>query len=284
MEGGLRRPGHSQAEGFRDDPEGKAVQRALFHFPAWTTMAASVRASALRAGRAFEQLSVEPRMPPRPGSLSERPSLAHPLANWMIPSEPGVAEARAAEGQIAASASASFHAALNRSSPQAFIKALEEIGSRLLGEPTAIRASGAATIAGGDGRYVRYPSPDTILARLDELHAVLQRSRGEPPVFSAALALVAITNCHPFKDGNGRVARIVFNLVLWGGDGKGPYIPLYDLGNRPWGSLTLFMRAAELHEEWEELFEFLVAAFEVSRMRGADLEVQRRDMASHRRD
>lgn len=223
-------------------------------------------------------------MPLRPGSLGERPSLAHPLADRMIPSEAGVAEARAAEGQIAASASASFHAALNCSSPRDFIGALEEIGSRLLGVPTVVRASGAATIVGGDGRYVRYPSPDRILARLGELHTVLQRSRAQPPVFSAALALVAITNCHPFKDGNGRVARIVFNLVLQGADGKGPYVPLYDLGNRPWGSLTLLMRAAELHEKWEELFDFLAAAFEVSRMLRAELEFQRRDMSSHRRD
>lgn len=73
-----------------------------------------------------------------------------------------------------------------------------------------------------DGSTV-YNGPDA--GRLDDLMASLVDSLNNPtgePIIDAAMAHLNLVGIHPFKDGNGRAARIVQALVLARGDNLPP--------------------------------------------------------------
>jgi Fic family protein len=62
------------------------------------------------------------------------------------------------------------------------------------------------------GSHTIYPNHTKIPALMAELGAELARS---PPVIATALkAHLGVASIHPFRDGNGRVARLLMNLIL----------------------------------------------------------------------
>lgn len=58
------------------------------------------------------------------------------------------------------------------------------------------------------------PSPDDVPPLMDELVASLAATDGEDPVVHAAMAHLNLVMIHPFRDGNGRMARALQTLVL----------------------------------------------------------------------
>ena len=71
-------------------------------------------------------------------------------------------------------------------------------------------------VTGGDGRLV-YEAPDAadVPGLMDEVVAWLERGdRSEHVAVRAAMAHLHVVSVHPFRDGNGRVSRIVQSLVL----------------------------------------------------------------------
>ena len=58
------------------------------------------------------------------------------------------------------------------------------------------------------------PSARTVAALMDELVAAVARPRCEDPLVDAAMAHLNLVMVHPFRDGNGRMARALQTLVL----------------------------------------------------------------------
>ena len=73
-------------------------------------------------------------------------------------------------------------------------------------------------------------------------------------LFGASVAAVGLMNCHPFVDGNGRLARVLFNALM--GRTSQNYIPLYDFYNCSPGAHVLRIRQAELFGEWDDWVRF----------------------------
>lgn len=65
----------------------------------------------------------------------------------------------------------------------------------------------------GDQVYVG-PDPDNVPQLMTELGAALTASAGMPPEVAAAMAHLNLVMIHPFRDGNGRMARAVQTLML----------------------------------------------------------------------
>lgn len=63
------------------------------------------------------------------------------------------------------------------------------------------------------GSYVILPNPQKVPTLLDEFMDWLLKSQ-DPPIYKAALAHFKLVSIHPFVDGNGRVARLLMNLIL----------------------------------------------------------------------
>ena len=123
------------------------------------------------------------------------------------------------------------------------------------------RRTRAQTAADRTGRYFRYPASSGIPCRLAELAEMFASKADRPAAFDAVVALVAISNLHPFCDGNGRVARVVFNGLLQRRH-AGPtcYLPLHPLALLSRGGFIVRIRLAETGGDWLPLLQFLTAA------------------------
>lgn len=74
---------------------------------------------------------------------------------------------------------------------------------------------GPIAVTGADGE-IEYRGPDAgeVPALMAEIVAWFGDAQDMHPVVRAAMAHLNVTSVHPFRDGNGRVARIVQSLVL----------------------------------------------------------------------
>ena len=130
------------------------------------------------------------------------------------------------------------------------------------------------------------PDVDMINGLIEELVAYLKEAKDEPPIVRGAMAHLNMTMIHPFKDGNGRMARALQTLVIaldgtvfpafcsieeWLGEntaeyyqvlafvGKGEWAPRHSA--QPWIRFCLkahYQQAETLirrNEEYEQLYE-----------------------------
>jgi Fic family protein len=143
------------------------------------------------------------------------------------------------------------------------------------------------------------PEPELINPLIEELVAYLKAEANEPAVIRAAMAHLNLTMIHPFKDGNGRMARALQTLVIalggvlhpvfcsieeWLGrnteeyysvleaTGKGSWNP--DRSAQTWVRFCLkahYQQAATLlrrNEEYSRLFERVAALLEAKKVPG----------------
>lgn len=123
---------------------------------------------------------------------------------------------------------------------------------------------------GGDGMIRDIPmglTPDrygriTLFADVTELEEALKnlwcfidsyQDKGAN-LFCALVSIVGLLNCHPFCDGNGRVARVLLNVLLK--RSLENYIPFYDFYHCTPGGYLLRLRQAQILGEWDELVMF----------------------------
>lgn len=78
--------------------------------------------------------------------------------------------------------------------------------------------SGPVYVAGDQGTIYEPPAADLVPELVAELAAFVQEQAGDiaPPVM-AALVHVGLAGIHPFRDGNGRTARVLASLAMYRG-------------------------------------------------------------------
>lgn len=108
------------------------------------------------------------------------------------------------------------------------------------------------------GNRVQFPSHMVVPAQLARLSSAFRQPHG-PAIFIAAQALIIVTNAHPFREGNGRVGRVMANAALSIGGYRG-YLPLFEIGLRTRGALVLAQRRAEQLDDWAPICRFLIRA------------------------
>ena len=71
------------------------------------------------------------------------------------------------------------------------------------------------TSRSGSGLVYEGPAHEEVVGLMDEVVSWLEAGdSGAPPVVRAAMAHLHVVSVHPFRDGNGRISRIVQSLVL----------------------------------------------------------------------
>lgn len=101
--------------------------------------------------------------------------------------------------------------------------------------------------------------PTICMARtaLTDIARELSQTNDElPGVFVALLVFSRLLNAHPFADGNGRLSRVCFNLVMRKSYPEWPYLPLYELFYRSNGAFELSYREAEIFCNWLPLIDY----------------------------
>lgn len=145
---------------------------------------------------------------------------------------------------------------------EGFCKVLKYIKQATSPPPSGFRARSIATARDRNGSYVVYPSPTYVLSQLGVIYEHWKRYRVIEPGFAAVVAMTALTNLHPFIDGNGRIARIVFNWTLNPSRANPVYLPIYELSALSRCGYLVRLRQAQYHSEWGPLFQFLLLCSE----------------------
>lgn len=245
-------------------PRGRT--RPLVPLPDLAALPARTRATLDRADAVAAQLAERcrrrgdaglDRVLPRPDRFW--PNIHHPLTPLFAPVETAIALTAARDERTILRA----HAARLGPVPAgdtgiAFAAAVPAIAHDLTGS-AALRAQDVCARPDRFGRYVVYPDPSLIGGRLEAIGRFLAGAGGAR-AFAATVALVAVTNCHPLLDGNGRLARIVANARLFEDAGAAAYVPWREIALFARGGYILRVREAEIHGDWHPLATFVLAA------------------------
>ncbi|MDR6532203.1 hypothetical protein J2800_002959 [Caulobacter rhizosphaerae] len=246
-----------------------ARRRTLFPWPAWSDASTQVvelvrrsedwlaRISPAGAAQVMTWLHDDPlaagqTYPPELG-------LTHRLAPWFHPGSDGPARQGRSlrEWAILDRFGARLTDTIETGCADDFVRGLATLASHGLQRPIQPRNRDIGTGRDPRGDRVIFPSSALIRERLALVHRELGATQS-PWLYRAGLGMAAISNCHPFDDGNGRTSRMVFNALVRRGTGRSDlYVPLHELAVLSGGSLTLAVREAELQGRWEPLFGFL---------------------------
>jgi hypothetical protein len=140
----------------------------------------------------------------------------------------------------------------------AFCDELMHLAGNACGRAMAFRRSEISTVADRWGQRVSYPGPEDLVPLLKHLHAYWYRHLNTGPGTAAVAILAGLAHVHPFEDGNGRVARMLFNATLQRRSHTPVYLPIYELAALSRCGFLLRLRQAQYHGEWEPLLGFLV--------------------------
>lgn len=110
------------------------------------------------------------------------------------------------------------------------------------------------------GNVVVYPPAEEIEPQLDLLAGFVEAHGARSPLLTAIVAYCGITAIHPFVDGNGRTARIVFNHMMRDAVGPRFFLPIFELAGLSRGGLIIRQREAHYFGRWEPVVDFFCNA------------------------
>lgn len=247
-------------------PGGRAAPlrhvRATMRLPSFASLSDAVKAdliqksSELTALKTIEPETIDLAPDTYFGTLRHELS-AHYLALHPLGSPAG-------RSRLEAAVLAEFEAGtggLSLQSPGAFRNTLAELNLALAGDKGGWRRGTVRLSDDQEGNRILFPRVAEVPGQLERMRLLLAGSDDTPPLFSAAVAYALFLNCHPFKDGNGRTARVIINhLVRRAGMPRDVYLPLYELARRSHGGYEITLRIAEVRGEWEPFLRFILNA------------------------
>jgi hypothetical protein len=147
------------------------------------------------------------------------------------------------------------------SSARSFRESLGALNARLTNRGSTWRRGNMGLDADNAGSRIRLPGPEHIPAQLAKLRRLWSDDLGAPALLKATVALALTVNCHPFTDGNGRVARLLFNQWLrQGGMPVDAYFPFAEIARRSRGGYEIALRIVEVQGSWEPFANFVLEA------------------------
>lgn len=125
------------------------------------------------------------------------------------------------------------------------------------GSPTSFRTHAVYSAKDSLGHRIAYPSAPLIHPQLRRIHAYVNSHMANARGLAAVVTMTAIMNTHPFSDGNGRVARIIFNYIMNHGRSNTIYLPIYEISAFSQCGYLLYLRQAQFHAQWHGLIKYL---------------------------
>ncbi|MGR0116374.1 Fic family protein [Ralstonia pseudosolanacearum] len=246
-------------------------QRSLFAWPEWGRLRPEARLRLTEASAQVRNVRLW-------GRLSDEclPSAAHPFwielrhaLSWAFETgsfdDQRVRRRLDQEVQACVALSDDLLIAFEQADDARFIGVLDRACARVTGRPMSIRATAHVRTRAERGASIAFPPAADIVPRMRVLLAFIRQEDGSTALFKAMVALVALTNCHPYANGNGRMARWLFNGVLrWrGGLSSGAYVPLLAFFERSQGGFLIRQRRAEIYGDWDDLALYLCRIIEM---------------------
>lgn len=146
----------------------------------------------------------------------------------------------------------------------AFLDLLRYVHRSVKGGATAFRNGPVFIRPDADGNVIEFPPWQLCEPLLRALAAFTARHIERYPALCAMVGYAGVIHAHPFRDGNGRTARILFNLILRHGCQSRHFLPLSRLTTLSEGGFLIKLRRALYGGEWEPLAAFFVDALRLS--------------------
>lgn len=155
-----------------------------------------------------------------------------------------------------------FNALVNYSS--IFLKSLNSnaefaelvcgIGSSIKGRSLRIRDKDIRSVPDKNGDYTVFSAVDNVAENLENIRIFIKQNLRDAPLLTAIIANVMFTHCHPLADGNGRTARVLFNLIL--NRSHENFFPLTEICHLARSGYILSVREAFFYSEWDAIINF----------------------------
>jgi len=158
------------------------------------------------------------------------------------------------ESQILSEHFADFSQAFKSRSAISFLELVLETAPLISNLAQGFRTNDVYSSRDCNGYRKKFSNPYAIIQRMEEIHRFVYQNVFRHPIFTAVVSAVAITNCHPLMDGNGRLSRIVFNAIIRLCDLAKLYLPLYEIFWISGCCYELNVRRAEIFDDWKPLF------------------------------
>lgn len=145
------------------------------------------------------------------------------------------------------------------SEPNTFPQLLNCLAASCGVQTPSVRTTQNGLVADGNGVAILFPFGRIVPTRLKVIAQFTQAldNSETPACYRALVTQVALLNLHPLRDGNGRVSRVVFNILLRQGyPGLNAYIPVYEQRRHAPYAFETALRSAEIHGEWVGLSSF----------------------------
>lgn len=219
---------------------------------------------AARAAQAGLRLAASAQPSPTIHWARHAPELRHPLSpRWLA--RGGGQRGRDARSSTAAYAAFREHAAplaaaWTQPDAAAWIAALLLAATPAGAAPATLRSSAVMLEADADGTRVEFGPWNDVPARLRLLWAA-HRASALPASVRAIAALALLLNIHPLEDGNGRLARLLFQVTLNAGQADVLYLPLKEAIDVSDGGFEIRLRDAEVNANWAPLLLWFNTVF-----------------------
>lgn len=239
-------------------------QRSAIAVPRWSSLSHGLRFELQRSTDNLKRWDAFD--PDLPGALAEKhvAPLSHHLSDhFMAANGPPESKRRSTVEfcVLQTHGSAILEAARDR---DAFLASLDQAIAKL--EPRSTRRTAhEASVIRGDIADIRFLPEAEVTLQLEQIRLLLlSPQRPHRALFDGAAALLLLTNAHPYRDGNGRLGRLLFNLCLRrGGLPDQSYVALSEIANRSRGGYEIRLRQAELFGQWEPFLGFLAALIDI---------------------
>lgn len=124
-------------------------------------------------------------------------------------------------------------------------------------------------------------SPERLQEGIDELFKYINES-ADTTLFKAAISHVEFEALHPFKDGNGRIGRMIITLLLWSSKLiSAPHFYISGFFEAHKDEYIDKMRAVSEHEAWTEWCLFFLEAVEKQAIKNLEIAENIRTLYEH---
>jgi Fic/DOC family len=110
-----------------------------------------------------------------------------------------------------------------------------------------------------DGTRIRFPHPADSRRIISDGLAFAKAHLATRPMMAAVAVYASIIQAHLFIDGNGRLARLIFNLIACQGHCE-RYVPLKTIERKICAQYTLAIRRCVYFGEWPDLLRYFERA------------------------